>query len=374
MSNSLGLEVGLDMESEIKLDTKSNSGGAVLEASYIEGDREMRKELVAELRKIEKFVQWCMGAHEPAVVWDLDRSGRTVAHMSRTARGYYLRLGDLMQPIRLKYTRSLCVELFWRSLEILDLVGVDLSMSAPEKRPYRWCVQSEAYVQVNGGPSSGELFAALVERIREAGSQPEFRNKLRRQRNDAQRNYISALAYNECLFEGRSRLLVVRLDLGYRREVAQETTPEQLQRDLNRFLGNQRHNRLFTHLMGFIIKVEEGPLRGLHTHVVLYFQDSETRNHENLGNLIGRYWEKQITLGRGTFFNCNRENYRYPGIGVFNHDDQAKRHNLRERVLGYLFKDDQHVAIKGKRVFRRGLMPVTVAQKLGRSSELVEAS
>lgn len=374
MSNSLGLEVGLDMESEIKLDTNSNSGGAVLEASYIEGDREMRKALVAELRKVEAFVQWCWDTQEPAVVWALDRGGRTVARMSRTARGYYLRLGDLMQPIRLKYTRSLWVGLFWRSLEALDLLGVDLSMSAPEKRPYRWCAQSEAYVQVNGGPSSGELFNALVERIREAGRQPVFRNRLRRQRNDAQRNLHSALAYNERLFEGRSGLVVIRLDLGYRREVAQEITPEQLQRDLNRFLGNQRHNRLFTHLLGFIIKVEEGPLRGLHTHVVLYFQDSETRNHEKLGSLIGRYWVDQITQGRGTFFNCNREKYRYPGIGVIDHDDQAKRHNLRERVLGYLFKDDQHVAIKGKRVFRRGLMPVTVEQKLGRSSELVEAS
>jgi len=357
MSNSLGLEVILDMESEIKLDTNSNSGGAVLEASYIEGDREMRRELVAELRKIEKFVQWCMDTHEPAVVWDLDRSGRTVARMSFAARGYYLSLGDWMQPIRLKYTRSLCVDLFWRSLEALDLLGVDLSMSRPEKRPYRWCVQSEAYVRLNGGPSSGALFNALVERIREAGRQPKFRNKLRRQRNDARRNHSSALAYNERLLEGRSRLVVIRLDLGYRREVAQVTTPEQLQRDLNRFLGNQRHNRLFTHLLGFIFKVEEGPLRGLHTHVVLYFQDSEIRNHENLGNLIGRYWADQITQGRGTYFNCNRENYLYPGIGVISNDDRAKRASLRDRVLGYLFKDDQHVAIKGKRVFRRGVMP-----------------
>ncbi|GAB3183447.1 hypothetical protein GCM10027292_01290 [Hydrogenophaga aquatica] len=262
-----------------------------------------------------------------------------------------------MQPIRLKYTRSLWVELFWRSLEALDLVGVDLSMSAPEKRPYRWCAQSEAYVQVNGGPSSGELFNALVERIREVGRQPVFRSRLRRQRNDAQRNLHSALAYNERLFEGRSGLMVIRLDLGYRREEAQQITLQQLHQDLNRFLANQRHNRLFDHLLGFIIKVEEGPLRGLHTHAVLYFLDTETKNHKTLGHLIGRYWEKQITLGRGTFFNCNRENYRYPGIGVIDHDDRAKRANLRDRVLGYLFKDDQHVAIKGKRVFRRGVMP-----------------
>lgn len=340
----------------------------VLEAEYVQGDQEMRKDIVDRLKKMEDFVKWCLQNNEPAVAWGTDRGGRTVGSMSPAARCYYRCLGDMMRQITFKFEHScsLRAELFLRCVEELGLDCYEFSMSALDKTPYRWCEALESYERVVGGPCCGDLFNALVDRIREGGRDPLFREGLRRQLRDAERNLASALAYNERLFERRSRLVVIRLDLGYKREVAQNLTMKELNRDLDRFLNNQRHNHLFKYLYGYIIKIEEGPIRRLHTHVVLYFLGSKVVNHEYLGDLIGRYWVKQITRGRGTFFNCNRETYRYPATGVIEHYGQWKRANLRNHLLKYLFKDDQHVQINGGRVFRRGVMPTLLATPKGR--------
>lgn len=334
--------------------------------SVISADGELKQELLDRLGQIKCLVQACLSNNAPVVVWRQPAKAPAYLCVNPAWVGHYKALEGLLEAPKLRYSRSLWVDLFERCVQAMGLLGCHWYGPNPSAIVWQFDPQGQCFVERLDGKRYGELFQDLVVMIRREGCQPAFRQKVRQQALDARRNYDSALAYNERLFECRSRLVAIRLDLGYRREVAQTLTLQRLDRDLDRFFCNQRHNRLFKHLYGYVIKVEEGPLRGLHTHVVLYFLGSEVQKHEHLGDLIGRYWVEQITEGRGSYFNCNRIRYKYVGVGVIEHDDHEKRKHLRERVLGYLFKDDQHVQIKGCRVFRRGVMPALPTTPMGR--------
>lgn len=337
----------------------------------IEADNHWRQELLVEFKAVESFVTCCLKRTDPVVKEGRPIMGQVNLRVLTVWKGHFNRLHRWVEllchePRRMRHSRSARVELFESCLQALGLHLCDWFGANASAVVRHWDVAEQCFVERSDGQRYGELFQNLVDCIRAEGRRPGFQKKLQGQRRDAARNRTSALAYNNRLFERRSRLVVIRLDLGYKREVAQNISLKQLNRDLNRFLRNRRHNRMFEHLYGFIIKVEEGPLRGLHTHVVLYFLGSEVRKHGYLGERIGRYWEKQITPGRGMYFNCNSRSYKYPGIGVIERYDLAKRANLRERVLGYLFEDDQHVQVRGGRVFRRGVMPALALNKTGR--------
>ena len=353
------------------IDTHTDAGqrqssAAVLTEHDLSNDSELKQELLDRLDLTKNFVLACLNNPDPVVVWR--RPVKAPAYLTVTPvwERHYKALEGLLETPKLRYSRSVWVDLFEHCVQALGLQACHWYGPNPSAIVLQFDPQLECFVERSDGQRYGERFQELVEMIRREGRQPAFRQRVRQQAQDAQRNYDSALAYNERLFECRSRLVVIRLDLGYRREVVQTLTLQQLDRDLDRFLRNQRHNRLFKHLYGYVIKVEEGPLRGLHTHVVLYFLGSEVQKHEHLGDLIGRYWVEQITEGRGSYFNCNRVRYKHMGVGVIEHDDHDKRQHLRQRVLGYLFKDDQHVRIKDRRVFRRGEMPGLSAVPMGR--------
>lgn len=347
------------------------SSALVLTEPEVSNDSELKQELLDRLNRIKCFVRTCLNDNDPVVVWRKPVKAPVYLAVTPAWEGHYKALERLLEAPKLRYSRSVWVDLFERCVQALGLLGCHWYRPNPSAIVLQFDPQLGCFVERSDGQRYGERFQELVEMIRRDGRQPAFRQRVRQQAQDAQRNYDSALAYNERLFECRSRLVVIRLDLGYRREVAQTLTLQQLDRDLDRLLRNQRHNRLFKHLYGYVIKVEEGPLRGLHTHVVLYFLGSEVQKHEHLGDLIGRYWVEQITEGRGSYFNCNRVRYKHMGVGMIEHDDHDKRQHLRERVLGYLFKDDQHVQIKGCRVFRRGEMPVLPAMLMGRPRRVV---
>lgn len=81
-----------------------------------------------------------------------------------------------------------------------------------------------------------------------------------------------------------------------------------------------------------------------------------------MGDKIGEYWN-ELTDGKGSYFNCNREKYKYKGVGMLNHSDTEKREILDKYVISYLCKDDKQQDISPvksnskDRAFVRGTMP-----------------
>jgi hypothetical protein len=152
--------------------------------------------------------------------------------------------------------------------------------------------------------------------------------------------------YIEELFDTYSKLNVIRLDLSYKKEVAENITTKEAKQDLNRLLNNRRHNKtVFGDCVGYIVKLENGVDKGLHFHVLLAFDGHKIDNGTYKGSQIGGVWEDTITNGKGLHYNCNADESKYTnfGVGMINHFDTDKRHILTNMVTPYFAKEDQKV-------------------------------
>lgn len=137
--------------------------------------------------------------------------------------------------------------------------------------------------------------------------------------------------------------------------------------DRERLMTNLRSKpSLFSKLVGYVIRIEFTRDAGYHLHAAFIFK--EAKHHAYLGTQIGKYWEEVITRGRGYHFNCNREDYRCFAVGPIDAHESEKREKLME-VLCYLAKRDQYVHVKpskGAKMFTTGQFPKKRPKKLGR--------
>lgn len=190
------------------------------------------------------------------------------------------------------------------------------------------------------------LLNGCVDQIRQEGTGKEFQSKLNNYQRSSNKNYQELTEYVEALFERYSRLLVLRLDLGYQKQYS-KTTQVEAKRDRERLFENARSNKLFGDVVGYIWKLEHGPDKGFHYHVMLFFDGSKVREDITLACLIGKYWVDVVTKGRGLYFNCNASKWRYRkcGVGMISHADNLLREGLRNAVV-YLTKTDLYMKLQ----------------------------
>lgn len=162
------------------------------------------------------------------------------------------------------------------------------------------------------------------------------------QRKNSNQVYVDALQ------EKYSKILVVRLDLSYKKPYSNEITLEEATKDLNRLLNNRRNNQtIFEHNIGYIVKKEYSLDKGIHLHAFFFFNGQEKQKDSFIADQIGKYWNEKITKDKGTYYNCNRNKYPEHGIGMLIHTDKQKRAYL-DNAISYVCKDEQHVMSKGK--------------------------
>lgn len=203
----------------------------------------------------------------------------------------------------------------------------------------------------------------------------------------------SASGYLDKIFAAYSRLMVVRVDLYpkkfdakllmEKREKPVQATNADLKKiimDVERLLNNRRHNKLFEHCVGYIVKIEYGRDRGWHAHAIFLYDGHHVQNDSYYSSKIGDYWSDVVTNG-GTFWACNRtqNKSRYPveGIGMIDHLDGDKRRALIDVVVAYLAKSDLYVQSKsfdGQKLFRMGRPPTVPEVKLGRPRLTIDPS
>lgn len=213
-----------------------------------------------------------------------------------------------------------------------------------------------------------------------------FREKDKNWRGKLNVRMRSATVYLDKLFSAFSRLMVVRVDLypkkydanllfNYPEKAAQMTgaNPDKVIADVERLLNNRRHNKLFEHCVGYIVKIEYGRDRGWHAHAIFLYDGHRVQNDSFYSIEIGNYWTDVITKGEGAFWACNRAKSmsRYPvvGIGLIDHSDVEKRGTLVDVVVSYLAKSDlfaQSKSFSGQKLFRMGQPPKVGTVKRGR--------
>lgn len=190
------------------------------------------------------------------------------------------------------------------------------------------------------------LLNGCVDRIRQEAKSKQFQSKLKNYQRSGNKNYKGLMAYVDALFARYSRLLVLRVDLGYRKEFSKATQAEAKQ-DREHLFQNMRSNKLFGDMVGYIWKLEHGPEKGFHYHMMFFFDGSKVREDGSLAMRIGHYWNDVITKGRGLYHNCNADKsfYRSCGIGMVEHWNSQMRDGLGKAVL-YLTKTDLYMKLQ----------------------------
>lgn len=177
------------------------------------------------------------------------------------------------------------------------------------------------------------------------------------------RRQASNEKYVDALQELYSKLCVVRVDLHYKKDENNKVnvTLEEANKDINRLLNNRRNNSTFDNNVGYLLKTEYGEDRNVHFHAVLFYDGQKVQKDMIKGEAIGKYWSENITDGKGTYYNCNRNDYKENhAIGMLDYKDVEKRVNLNN-AMAYLVKEEQSIdSLKENekdRSIRRGTIP-----------------
>ena len=173
---------------------------------------------------------------------------------------------------------------------------------------------------------------------------PAYQHRAYHDKLESEKNYSEYADYINQLFECYSRLVVVRLDFGYKKGNDDEPTFEEVKQHLSILHNNARRNRLFEALEGYITKIEYGLDKKVHVHAFFFFNGHKRLGSSDvyLAQKIGEYWEHRVTKGKGNYWNCNanKKKYRHVGIGLVQASDATIRDNLIRWTLMYLCKKE----------------------------------
>ena len=152
-----------------------------------------------------------------------------------------------------------------------------------------------------------------------------------------------------------SKLLIVRVDLGYSKDTSHLVSIKDFHCHLKRLrnlIGNTKS--CFKGLEGNVIALEQGHDRGYHCHLLLLFNGSKHYKDTHMGQLVGQKWQS-ITGNLGSYYNCNNTQYKKKqealgrlGIGMI------YRRNLKEvqnAISASLYltqhdKENQHLRVR----------------------------
>lgn len=297
------------------------------------------------IKQIHRFVERVRNCEDPAYRLMKHTSGPTLALRTRLSS---IPTGSLITlEFRTSYELSEQVKTFLEAEEALQW---------QMERPFDPLAPSNT----QPGRLVADVANQLVNAIRERTAKKEFRSRLAARSFGARRNFLRGKRLIEALFRRYARLNAIRIDFDYLSE--HPASLEHTKQDFSRFLNNQRHHLTFRNLVGYIWHLEWAFKTGYHWHVVLFFDGSKTLRDAYIAQLIGDYWVRVITQGRGRYHNCNADKNKYKrlGIGMIAHDDVEKRSVLEGTVLEYLTTVDelaQPRVPRGTKVFGTSQMP-----------------
>lgn len=335
------------------------------------------------LHELEHFVQDVISGEWPVTSPEIDRPHRWGVSRNDLASKYFRsvsRYAEIPPILSPAYEYSEYANVFGSCCK-------KLGWPVPDTQ-WAW----SSIVDPVSSTTAGEMFIRLVTEIRREFQSSKVSTKLRNRKRNAKTRYLKGCSYVDRLFANRARLIVLRLDLGYKEnQVTQrlyepiEAQKAQLQdeaqtavKDFDHLLTNQRNNAIFEGLKGYIAKLEYGIQAGVHWHLLLFF-DGSIRNpssHSFLAQSIGEYWVENITKGVGSYWNCNANTDKYErfgtlGIGLIESHQSCLRDNLKRHVLKYFYKTTQYLRPKFGpkiRLIRKGVAPQPSARGRPRKS------
>ncbi|QVN17105.1 inovirus-type Gp2 protein [Burkholderia pyrrocinia] len=215
-----------------------------------------------------------------------------------------------------------------------------------------------------------------VEMIRRVGRNSSFKQAIWSFEKPAKENYDSLVSLIRANFAACHHLLVLRIDLGYARYYCdpalsgeQAVSYADVRRHrvaLIRFLKRRLPKGAYR---GYALKLEYGLDKTYHYHVMVLLNGDVVREASTISKLIGEYWKKHITEGKGGAYNCNAATYKESGIGSVKYYDSEKRAVLETVVAAYLTKVDFYVRMTkpdGHHAFWKSQPPKIASTRSGR--------
>ena len=192
-----------------------------------------------------------------------------------------------------------------------------------------------------------------------------LQSQLKNLNRSVSKNALSIVRFIDSLFIRHSRILVVRLDIGCRLEYLQEKgwkiCSNKVRSDFSSFLRLLRRGRLKKTILGYVWKLEFGPTKKYHYHVMVFLDGAKHQEDIVLCQEIGEIWSEKVAKEYGCYFNCNKkkELYRKNGIGMVSWSDNSKMAHLKFAAK-YLVKKDLLIRpnlTKKERVFGKSNSP-----------------
>lgn len=188
----------------------------------------------------------------------------------------------------------------------------------------------------------------------------------------SKRRQSSNEKFMDALQDNFSKICVVRVDLGYRKDETEKVTLEKVNKDIKRLLNNRRNNSIFDDNLAYLLKTEHGEDKDVHVHSFFFYDGQKVQKDSIKGEAIGKYWSENITNGKGTYYNCNRNDYKdNHAIGMLDYRNVEKRRNL-DNAMAYLAKEEQSIDLlksnEKSRAIRRSTIPKSKGNK-GRPRE-----
>lgn len=218
----------------------------------------------------------------------------------------------------------------------------------------------------------------LVDSIRIQGRSAEFKKEKGDHMRSANKNYRGLVKYIAAQFDRHARMVVLRLDLSYLEEhgwpygIKGPITPEQFRSNREQLIKSLGKVLFPKSLIGYACKVEYGLEKSFHMHLLVFLDGAIVRTDVTLARIVGEYWEKTITEGKGMHFSCNAVKARYEdrcAIGMIKSDNALALEILKTDIALYLTKTDYYIKLvlnDGGRTFFRGAMPKPRTSNRGR--------
>lgn len=143
----------------------------------------------------------------------------------------------------------------------------------------------------------------------------------------------------DTLFEHHSKILMLRVDLAYRKDSKAFITQDEKEMAWQMILLTEQLT-IHTDIIGFAWVMECSELHGIHIHAAFYLDGQRHRKIWNTWEAIKSLW-MGITVGEGYAHRCEPKiHYRVRGEWVIRHDDNKGRGGM-QYILSYLSKVDQ---------------------------------
>ncbi len=216
-----------------------------------------------------------------------------------------------------------------------------------------------------GMPGEIEEVIACAKAIRKEAATPAFRKRRSKHLKHVRQNTESLLAYIDGLFDHWGRLLVIRLDLGYKRDFVNGEGDAvidyaQVREHREAFLEYLNSGAFPSVLRGFAWSLEMGRTASYHFHWLLFIDGHESQQDITLARVLGEHWDKVITEGKGRYHNCNADRYPDRGVGMIDYWNSDRMEALKVRVATYLTKQDYLIRtlVEDGKTFSHGRLPL----------------